>query len=235
MRRCCESFLDWSVSLSAYGIAAGTRVDDAIQTIIGRSAGVNVPYRAGAQGGATKPSNQAFPIGTVSDQTTDNITVSSGTTLRAALQQLQAVSPVPQAVTMDYTYGLRFDPSGLFAIDPEDYGQPAVTDEPGSPLMTENLAHTMVTATFRSVMVVGTGVNVTMADGSGAPGPMGRLDDSTINTDGAARAAGYAFLAKSTSDPRGTFSVSDQSTTSVLGWWDVHPGSFVTLTDAGPA
>lgn len=231
-----ESYLDWTVASVSFAVPAGIRVDAAVQLIVSFMTGVGVPINdANLPTGTASPSTRDYPVGnTGPDVTTDPMTVASGTTLRAALQALQAVSPSPQEATVDFYLGLRaWDMYGYpNRAAPAEYAPIQVIDTGASVQPAEDLNHVITTAAYRSVMVVGTGVNVTVTDGSGAVGPMARLEDSSITTASAARAAGIAFLRRNVTTVRGTFHRSDWPMTGGTSYPNLRAASRLTVTDA---
>lgn len=230
-----EAFLDWSLTAAAFAIPVGTNVTDAIQTILGWGTGVNVPYRGFAVGGTTQEdSDYEEPISTVGSTglTVDDITIAAGTTLRAAFQQLEAVSPIPQAVTMDFYLGVRsFDPIWNGIENPSDWNHPSFvgTSELN---VTEDLAHQVTGATYRSVRVVGSGVALTVTDGSGFPGAMARLEDDTVTDEGTALAVGQQFLARNRTVPRGTLRKTSRNTYDLDDFGATHPGAQARLNNS---
>ena len=161
-------------------------------------------------------------------QLTDALAIGVGTTVREALRQVIAQSaailsdriPAAHVITIDFWRGLR-------VIDPEEATPTDFTDVviPSGGAVTEGLKHSVETATVRGVLVFGTVVTAIVTDGSGKPGPFVRIDDPTLTTITACRAAGLAYLAGYASGVRGSYERQDHTPTQ-----GVHPGSQVTIT-----
>lgn len=220
-----ETLLDWSILSAQMTIAAGMLTTDAIQSVLAFAYGSG-SIRGLAGTGATQ-STQALPIASSPAYVvTEALSILTGTTVREAIRQVIAASALagtaaPFVVTVDFYGGLRvFNPAFSSTIDYADVTIPA------GAVRAERLVHSVEAASARAVIVVGTGVTAFVSDGTGLAGPAVRLDDTTITTATAARAAGIAYLAQYAAGTRGNYERQDHIPTA-----NVHPGSIVNITN----
>lgn len=218
-----EALLDW-MKVPALTIASGTDTGTAIQAAVAAATGIGVPLRAlynttwslGQINGS-----QAIPIGNLGDaggnvaQVQTTVTISQ-TTLREAIRLIIAQSNVAASsshgvaavdghCTVDFYYGLR-----IFGNSPGDYASFTVTDTIAGTFVAADVRPTVDgTGIVRGVYVVGGNAAATLLvpDGSGVPGEIAILTDSTLTTAADAEAAGLAYLADKSATYRGQYTV----------------------------
>jgi hypothetical protein len=182
-----------------------------VQTLAAQAYGTTLGVlRAFADG--SNGSSQAAPVttGTAAANFTQNaVTVSAGTTLREGIRQVTAQSQAGNGwvATVDFWGGLRYytPDSGV-----NDSVSMTVDDDPPlTGVVAEGLQYGIDAAQYRAVIVKGTGVTVTVGDGSGKPGPTAVLSDSTITTVAAATQAGIGYLKQYATTARGQFALTD--------------------------
>lgn len=245
-----EALLDWMV-VPSITIATGTRVRDAIQAIVGVAIGPGVPLRTGAGAlGSGFAGTQDLPIAAF-DQALkpDMLTVTPVVITAAPLRQALAAvfsATIPTVVTddtwrgaidqasyqgtatIDFRFGLRCYGK---IVRPGGYADLTVTDTAAGTFVADGLGHTVDVGDVPAGVFVqggaaaGTGV---LAMGDGLPGPIRIISDSSVLTDVARRAASGAYLTEHGAvSERGGFALEDAAITT-----EVHPGSYVLLTDA---
>lgn len=238
-----ETVLDWQVIASDTTFAVGINTADAVQTLYAAAAGIGVPLRT-ARAGSSQGSSQAAPIGSIDPaaitsfgKLANAVTVTAGTTLREGIRQLtdqniassdtlRVGGTANPNVSVDFYSGLRV---WLGTLGTE-YAVLTVNDAVAGPLIAAGLQHeTDATGIVPQVYVKGgnaAGSGIVSA-GSGLPGPIATLNDSTITTAADRDAKGYAYLSDKGSGVRGTF---------VLESYDPAPnvraGSRLLITDA---
>lgn len=237
-----EVLLDWCKLPADVTFASGTlsstvEVVTALQSIV-----ASIPRMARVRplSVITLRSDQDHPIdgGSItSGSLSANLTIKAGTTVREAYRQIMAArtegagapaDPPVLMLTIDFWFGLRtwqsFDPH-IAVFDPLDY---ATLTVPAGALVPSDLDYSVDGGSVvRSVIVNGTGVSVTVDDGTGLPGETRVITDDTITTTIRAQAVGQGYLAQYRSGLRGSFDLVDH--TPVAG---IHAGSPSVITDA---
>jgi hypothetical protein len=234
-----EALLDWMI-VPSLTIVSGTATNTAIQSCYANATGVGFPLRVTSS--VSDNGTQANPIGDLGGgagpgTATQLDVVLAGETLREAIRKVIDVSTIAGVgfgfktastgvATVDFWGGLRvFDPTA----GPSDYAALAFDDSAVGLIHTGPLNHEIDdTGVIRQVYVkggnaAGTGL---LSDGSGIPGPVNLLDDSTILTSTARDAAGYAYLADKHGAERGEAGMDTVRPTT-----NIRAGSLVTIGD----
>jgi hypothetical protein len=226
-----EVLLDWGV-LPRDVVLADTAFDPqklsaAVQVLAASVAGLGVSLNTtrAASGGST----QANPVGVLGQGTgvsitpligQSNVVIEAGTSLREALRILSdgpyypLQPPQNFAATVDFRRGLRAWSlfSDLFTLNPYD---PYPTDYPvltvPEALGTDQRASAMNFVKDRASEYAGVQVNGATAgastfvsSGTGRPGPVGFINDTSITTAAEAVEAGRAWLATKVESTRGS-------------------------------
>ena len=240
-----DAVLDWltlpAVTL-AFTWAGGYDVYPAVQSLYAQANGIGVPLNTGF---AVQYGSQAFPVGNLTAyqalMASGTYAITGGTSLRSAIRGLLAaaveavtyLSGQPSyGLTVDFYGGLRcWDTAPAFyTTHPSDYADLTVTDTSASALTSAQLLHVMDGGSVvRGVQVNGGNAAGTgyVSDGSGIPGRTSVVTDATLLTAAAKLAAANDAIAQAVVTPRGSFLLDTYTPTSV------HPGSTLTLTDAG--
>lgn len=206
-----EAALDWCVMPNDVVIPAGTDPGVAVQTLAAQAAGTVLGLLNVAANGSGG-SSQAFPVttgigGTV--VTGNAITVTAGTTLREAIREVTAQTTNATSdlvATVDFWGGLRYYTASSGVNDSVSI---TVDDDPPVNGPGENTTYGIDASQVRAVVVKGTGVTVTVGDGSGKPGATAVLADSTLTTVAAATQAGQGYLRQYASAVRGQWTYTD--------------------------
>jgi len=132
-------------------------------------------------------------------------------------------------LTVDWFYGLRLwedDPT----LQPDDYTTLTVTDTYASTRNAANLNYAVdFSGINRAASVIGTaGVDYgVIGDGTGIPGRMISINDTTIGSDSFARSRALSALSEDAAFYRGTLVIEQFNPVTT-----VHAGSLITVTDA---
>lgn len=239
-----EVALDWMI-VPPMTFPAGTFLQDAIQAAAGAALGVGIPLRAFSSTGFGDDvsGSQASPVArfTVSLSTVvlaEAVTITNPTTLREVLNLLggSALSyfvegpfgtTVVPRFTIDFYDGLRAYSDGT---GPSDYAGLTVADTVAAANAPENLNQQIDTGQrVRNVYVIGGNAagSGLVPDGSGIPGATAVINDSSILTDSAKRAAANAYMRDKVPTGRGSLELNGNTVAT-----NVRPGSILTLTDA---
>lgn len=191
---------------------------------------------------AASNGSQLCPLSTVhsgSNLPTVPLTVQN-VTLREAIRQIYVatlswIGGITAGYTVDGYFGLRTWRSRTGTIletgrHPADWTTLTVNDAPGGPIFAEGLSHEVdATGIVRGVYIIGgnaAGSGVVM-DGSGKPGPIATVTDSTITDSVTRDLAGLGYLSSFAVGLRGGFGLIDHSPV-----FTVHAGGVLTMTDA---
>jgi hypothetical protein len=216
--------------------------------------GVALRAFSGSAALGTSGGTQAKPIGLFSlavdfARLGVAVTLAQGTSLREAIRQLYAVSDLNQTApgvpnsplftslayaTVDFYMGLRVwpsfgvagAPSGPMLTPPADFTTltvPAAGVFPADGEHAEDFTSTVHQVLVLGGNAAGTGV---VTDGSGIPGEVPTINDSTLLTAAARDAAGQAYLADHSPTERGSFRLEAWP-----GSANVRPGSLLAYTD----
>jgi hypothetical protein len=239
-----EAALDWMV-VPSLTIPAGTQIHVAVQAACGAAIGVGVPLRAFHV--ESKNGGQTAPIGNLSlfgDDLNAPVTgvavVADGDTLREVLRKIVDAAPnmaqigadfepivAYGAITVDFYLGVRLYSSGEA---PSDYDPLTVSDTVGGAIAAARIKHERASlGIYRTVYIkggnaAGTGL---VTDGSGKPGKIAVIPDSTITTSAARDIAGQAYLARQSQGARGELDIE-----TFIPSTNVKAGSRVVITDA---
>jgi hypothetical protein len=238
-----EILLDWAILPADLPIASGTLLNAAIQSCAASATGAQ-GLRAFSTD--TSQSSQATPIasffvGGNYQVIQYAITITAGSSLRQALEQCgqaasRAGSPksglLPSNIqfTVDPYRGLRAMEDSASSAWATDYAGLTVTDTGASTRNADSLNHeTDVSTAVRGVYVKGANAAGSgfLMDGTGLPGRIAFIDDSTIDTAAKLADLQTTYLSGTVITQRGDFRLEDWQP--VAG---VRPGSLVTLTDA---
>lgn len=249
-----EAILDW-ITVPAMTFAAGTPVPTAVQQALaaGISPGgfaLNTGWTNNTQG------TMALPMGDLSAATLgntyaflDTALTTTTDTLREVIRQIITAASVSNNLTgstepltsqvnwtVDYYFGLRMWVGGsVSTAHPGDYSTLVIKDDlSGANIQAANLQHeTDGGGVIRGVYVIGGNANGTgpIMDGTGLPGPIATLEDSTILTSAARDLAGAAYLVDKAQAIRGSFDRQTFTDTSTLSA-HIQAGSLVSITDA---
>lgn len=221
-----EAIADWYLTTVDLALPTGTLTWEAVQAIVGVTAGVG-QLRAGA-GNISAQGDDANPVGKMGGAFLQaDVTVPAWTTLREAINIVASVSQAPTLpigavnVTVDHKLGLRVWARYLSGV--------IVGPDPDAGILTGTVANVPEGFTYdvdaggvvRGVVVIGTGVQLFVPDGTGKPGRYQVLRDASITTVKAAQSAGTAYLADYAAGVRGTMRLSDWAATDGLGALDV--------------
>lgn len=242
-----EVILDWALIPFDLTIPAGTTLQAAIQLCAGVAEGTR-ELRAFSADSGTGTSSQALPItrfatgfhgaGGVA-ALAYAITIVGGTSLREALYacaQAAAFGAFPgpdpsnAQFTVDFYRGLRAysdSAAGAWA----EYSNLTVSDTVAGANPADGLEHeTDATQIVRGVFIKGANAAGTgfLGDGTGKPGKVAFISDSTIDTAAKLLDAQTTYLNQFVIATRGSFDLVDWTPTSTV----LHPGSMVVLTDA---
>jgi hypothetical protein len=244
-----EAVLDWMICPAAT-IPAAMAISDGVQMLVGQAFGVGVQIRAFVASSTT--STQARPICNNAATAPADVAIPAGT-LRASLRALVtsrlggvSTTGIDFLVTVDAYAGLRVyvltaaGDAWVSDWDPLD-GANGVNSVAG-PLWGAALEHSVDAAgAYHQVLVKG-GPSAPVAqllvgDGSGAPGPIGLLSDSTSTTIEGMTATALAWMRGRRVAVRGRVRVEE-----LLDVGGVvtqrHPGVLFSVRDAqviGPA
>ncbi len=234
-----EAVLDWSLITSDMTIPAATTPESAVLACVGNATGNALGWLSALVNGNLTGSSD-YIAGGVADGIAPSlnaaVVITAGTTLRAAILQVAgqvtivngATSPqIPINVSVGmYGYLLFFtylSTAHFNAITLDD--DPPLSASPPA----ENLKYGIDASQVRGVIVKGTGVTAFVGDGSGKPGAVALVSDTTITTTAAAQSAGTAYLTQYASQIRGSFEQQDWAPT-VLSVQ--RPGGAVHIGDA---
>lgn len=235
-----EVVLDWAKVPSAT-VAAGTETGVGVQSMYAAAFGLGVPLRAFYSSSNANPNGSlATPIGQLGGVSGPALVGSTVTvanvTLREAIRAVldasdppsvsHGVSPVQASVTVDFWFGLRM----WGTQKPTDYANLTVTDTAAGPIRAANPEATIDGAgVARGVYVVGGNVagTVLVMDGTGIPGDIAILQDSTILDVVSATQAGLAYLQDKAGSQRGRVTLETNAIAT-----NVRAGSSLLLTDS---
>jgi hypothetical protein len=237
-----ETVLDWA-SVPSVTFAASTPGWDAVQTLCGMAqyagTGLRYAFQFGGGVGGNYLGDLAHPLGDFGGLTTTAGTVTPAGTLRSAIQYLLDngrggivnLQTAELFVTVDFYGGLRgwYQRANTYTDMPDDYATMTVTDTVGSSLNATDLQHVEdAGSVVRAVRVIGGNAagTGTVSDGTGLPGRVSTIVDSTILTADAMAGRGAAEIANNVQTARGTFTLDDISPIAAI-----HPGSQLVLTD----
>lgn len=234
-----EAVLDWMV-VPALTIAAGTRAHAAVQRIVGNAYGVGVQLRCLVDELSGFYGSQTFPTAALENVSAGTTTIEAvtldGETVREALRKVldnalldnsftESTENVRAVATVDFWRGLRV---WLADDKPSDYAN-ATVNESGSSSSVSVLEHEVdAGGVARQVNVqggnaAGSGV---IGGGSGIPGPIAALSDSSITTAAGKVGAGTAYLSRESSSVRGRLTIHEFA----IPTTNVRAGSKVTVT-----
>jgi hypothetical protein len=235
-----EVILDWAI-VPSLTIPSGTDFQAAIQACVAAAEGAG-GLRAFAS--ALANGSQVEPIGHVvgfgSNVTQWAVTI-TGQTLREAIGLVfdASMSPAgdansyPPLLTVDFYKGLRvwlaFTWSSGSLQKPSDYVNLTVTDTIAGANVAAGLQQTTdATNIVRGVYIVGGNAAGTglVSSGSGRPGRIVQITDTTVDSAAKLAATGARYLAGFTIGFRGNLGLSDWTPTA-----GVRTGSLVVLTD----
>jgi hypothetical protein len=229
-----EVILDWAIIPVDMTFATGTLPADAVQGLIGNAQGQGA-LRDGMV--LLTGSSQAHPISSFGTTTPlpYAVTVTAGTSLRAAIDQVTAPNAASRGgfnalCTVDFYRGVRLFEDSPFGSLATDYLDLTVTDTTAGPRAAENLRHqTDATSIVRGVYVTGANAAGTgfLGDGSGKPGRIAYLTDSTIDTAAKLLDAQQTYLNATVLRTSGDLALTDWTPPG-----EVRPGSLLILTDA---
>lgn len=234
-----EAALDsrWIASLT---IPAGLDEAAAIQVAYAVSVGSwGIPLRAIA-GSSFAQSSWATPLDNQWILAYD--VVLANVTLRQAIRSILAAAVGPDsaaagywiAATVDYWTGLRAFTELQNIGGPADYLTVAIstagTTRPADQQHTTDAGGAMHAAWVTGGSPAGSGL---VNDGTGLPGKIGQVSDSTSTTAAQRDAVGLAFLRDKTIAFRGSVRLEEPSFEAVLvaGATEVHPGGQLSITD----
>lgn len=241
-----DILLDWLVlPADAPNFSISNDMALVIQSLVALCQGVGFPLRAMASTVANTPSTQALPIQTMAGTITYP-TITRGTSLRAALGVLRTYSnfvwPVgtsfidfidPQFMVDEYG-GLRAwgkSSATDLVLIPTDWATVTIVDTTAGAVQASGLSHTIDgTNIIRSLVLIGSDFVRTYNDGSGRPGKMAVVTDTTLSTLTSIYAVNaYAkhYLDQFGARYRGTIPIEDWTPTT-----GAHVGGLVDLTDA---
>lgn len=235
-----EALLDWCVTSTALTFSTATLLTAMIQAVVGSCGGLG-ELRALVDG-SNSQGTQALPIGSMGNPLNVDataavvaLTIPAGTPMRRAIElAIASCTAIPASFagayfTVDMTLGLRVWQAFMPPVSPD--GDGSITSGPAGGDRFGGLAFDIdAGAIVRAVTVIGTGVTVTVGDGTGKRGPTRVLRDTTITTVATATAAGLAYLASFSASARGSLNLEDPAT--AYGALDVLRK--LVLTD-GPA
>lgn len=180
-----EILLDWYMTGYALAFAAGADLETALRSVTSSITGMG-PFRG------VSPLLTPFTLDAA-------VSIDAFTTLREAITKVLAgvvIDPASRFVfTIDGTLVLQVwngptaAPFGPTLVVVNTFGSGAYAGG-------DTQIRLDATTIYRSVVVRGTGVLVTVTDGSGRQGKTALLPDSTITTVAAAQDAGAAYLAQ---------------------------------------
>jgi hypothetical protein len=235
-----ETILDWSVcpAMTFDGtLPGGWTSVQAIQAIVGQASWGAPGIRAIAAAAGFGTADQ--PLGIMGNGFwTDLFTIGAGKSVRQAIDLVLDHSRpsligdeagASLLVTVDWQLGLRGweQRTGHPEDVPADYADLDVVSSAGSLLAPGMLRHTIDGGGIvRGILVVGTGGTWSFQDGTGLPGPVQVIEDSTVTTAAAARALAAGTLGPATARAQGTYVLEDWAPT-----LDVKAGSRTRITD----
>jgi hypothetical protein len=244
-----ESLLDWMV-VPTLTIPANTSVVAAIQSAVANATGIGWPIRAFAVPDDfihSQFSAQATPIGYNAATTLSADVTLDGQSLRDAIAQIIAASQqgttfktprdyASSSVTIDFTSGLRVMPNYLVnnvlnVAQPTDYSTLTITDTPAGTYAATSLNFTIDDVGVpRGVYVTGAtpAVSGLYSDGSGIPGPVAQISDSTITTIAQAALAASDYLFQFATGVRGSFDL-DPVAAGFVASGNYRAGAMVTF------
>lgn len=223
-----EAILDWTV-VPAVTFAAGLMVD-AVQSLCAQASWGAPGIRPFSDSPAVSSGSQAFPLSSFQNAIILAPVTTPAGTLRAAIQFLCDVSRGSIIgnetgsrfyVTVDFWLGLRGWIGLVPADHPADYVDMTVT-------IPEGAQHTVDGGSvIHGVLVIGGNAagSGLVPDGTGIPGAITTLADSTILTRADRDARAFALLAGATAELSGSLAQLDFAPAV-----DVHPGSLLSLT-----
>lgn len=240
-----EAWLDWAKMPAALMIPAGTDFSTAIQSVVAQSTGVPGlrASSAGPGGIGTGGTNANTTISNLANTTDPSftlgtaVTITAGATLREALGRItaaviQSITTVHGfsltavvRVTIDEDYGLRVYGS---IVPPSDWSSLTANDSPTGTNTAANLnSRVDYSGVPHSVLVAGANAagSGIVSDGTGFPGPIAFLSDSTIDSAAKLADAGLAYLAGVGAAVNGSMTIESFIPTSTI-----HVGMSVTLT-----
>lgn len=239
-----EAILDWAVLLADVTLASGLTVQDAILSVAALAEGT-FGLRAFGSAGA---SSQAQPVAQIAQKIGPNatlayaVTITAGTSLRSALDQIGTAgllaptgagltdpSPAVVLFSVDFWRGLRALKTTTAAWA-ADYNTLTISDTVAGPIRAEGLQDTTDGSSIvRGIWITGANAAGTgyMDDGTGLPGRIAYLTDTTIDTAQKLANAQVAYLGKYGASRRGTFRLTDWTPTAMI-----RAGSAVSITDA---
>jgi hypothetical protein len=232
-----EVILDWAVLIADLVIPATTEVAAMVQSCVAASEGTG-PLRAFMAPVGTS-SRQAGPIaGNITGIFAYDLLIPAGTSLREALRLVSgAVSsgkfnPVPTSLqaTVDFYRGLRAMKDSAGSAWAIDFTTLNVVDTIAGANAADGLEHeTDATQIVRGVYVKGANAAGSgyLGDGSGKPGRVAYINDSTIDTAAKLDDAQSAYLNQYVIAQRGSFGLTAWAPTA-----GVRVGSLLTITDA---
>lgn len=237
-----EVVLDWQVIPVDITFAAGANTPDAIQCLCAVATGIGVSLRSFRANSAVTNGTQATPIGAIDPAAiatvgilANAVTVTAGTTLREGIRQLTdqniahsdtlrtVVGSGNPQVTVDFTYGVR-----AWLSEPSDYADLTIVETVGSRAAAD-LKHSVdATGVPHQVWVEGGNAagSGLVTDGTGEPGPVAVLTDSTITTSADRDAKAFAYLADKQASTRGSVTIEAYSPST-----NIRAGSSVVLTN----
>ena len=237
-----EALLDWMVmpAFTTAGMVNTFTVGDAIQAFAGIASGTGVPLNA-ARDPSTNFGDATTPVGALFATGADTLVLSGGETLREAIRLADAnvlapgIAPLNEraAWTVDFTWNLRAWEYTNWANDgpyaPNDYATLNVANNAAGPVRAATVEYESdFLGTTRGVYVQGGNAagSGLVPDGSGIPGPIATLSDSSILTTSARNSAGQAYLTDRQSGIRGTLTIDAWSPTD-----NYRAGSILHLID----
>lgn len=237
-----EIILDWAILPVAVTIVAGTTLTAAIQSIAAQAEGTQ-GLRTFSSGQPL--ASQAGPVSRMgfvsSSPLAYDVAIAAGTSLREALrlvaQSAQAglVDPYSTAYfTVDFYRGLRAMSATEVAQMSSDWTGLTVTDTYAGANVAAGLDHeTDASQVVRGVFVAGANAAGTglLMDGTGKPGRIAYISDSSIDTATKLLNAQTAYLGAFRTLKRGTFYLEDWAPGQTPAA-TITTGSVLTLTDA---
>ena len=236
----CEVLLDWMIMERDLTFAALSKTAAGIQGCVANATGMGVALRAFSS--STNQGTQARPLGDLGLVVSINegilanaVTVTAGMSLREAIRQLtdetidsgaasKVSGDVVPKVTVDFWLGLR-----AWNDKPTDYDDLTVVDTVGAGIAATILDYdTDAAGVVRGVYVTGGNAAGTglVTDGSGKPGPIATLDDSTILTTAKRDSVAIAYLSEHGVATRGSLTL-ERFTASA----NIRAGSRVVITN----
>ena len=235
-----ETILDWALIPFDLVVPAGMKLQAAIQLCASVAEGTR-GLRAFGSGAR---SNQAAPISPFDAKGPPTslsyaTTIAAGTSLREALNRVAqasattfgiTITPANALFTVDFYRGLRGMEDSATNPWATDYVDLTVSDTLAGVNVASDLEHeTDATQIVRGVFIQGANAAGTgfLGDGSGRPGRIAFMQDTTIDTAAKLLDAQATYLNQYVIANRGSFDLVDWTPTG-----EIRPGSKLTLTDA---